>query len=95
MLLFTLFMPLYIWQQGVKGYRAWQTFLADPVVALIWATFFLALMVHAWVGVRDILVDYVHSLAWRLSLLTIVAVLLVIMLFWVLGVLLMNSGAGT
>ena len=92
MLLFIVLMPLYIWQQGISDYSSWRLLLAEPVMALLWALFFLALIVHAWVGVRDILIDYVHSLILRLSLLAMLAVLLVIMLFWVLGVLLLNSG---
>jgi len=92
LLLFLVFMPLYIWQQDVREYRAWHALLAEPVVALIWAVFFLALMLHAWVGIRDILIDYVHSQGLRLGLLAVVAVLLVMMLFWVLRILLMNSG---
>lgn len=92
MLLFIIFIPLYIWQQGISGYSGWQQIIAEPVMALIWALFFLALIVHAWVGVRDILIDYVHSLILRLSLLVMLAVSLLMMLFWVLGVLLLNSG---
>lgn len=92
MLLFIVFTPLYIWQRGVNDYSSWRMLLAEPVMALLWALFFLALIAHAWVGVRDILVDYVHSLIVRLGLLAILAILLVMMLFWVLGVLLLNSG---
>lgn len=92
MLLFIVLTPLYIWQRGVNDYSSWHMLLAEPAMALFWALFFLALIAHAWVGVRDILVDYVHSLILRLGLLTILAVLLVMMLFWVLGVLLLNSG---
>lgn len=92
MLLFIILIPLYIWRQAVNDYSHWHTLLAEPVMALLWALFFLALIVHAWVGVRDILIDYVHSLILRLSLLTMLMILLVSMLFWVLGVLLLNSG---
>jgi succinate dehydrogenase / fumarate reductase membrane anchor subunit len=92
MLVFFVFTPLYIWQQGVSDYNAWRSLLAEPVMTLMWALFFLALTVHAWVGVRDILIDYVNGLVLRLSLLAIAAVSLVIMLFWALGVLLLNSG---
>lgn len=92
MLLFFVLVPLYIGLQGVRDYNAWHTLLAEPVMALIWALFFLALMVHAWVGMRDILIDYVSGLVLRLSLLAMLAILLVIMMFWVLGVLLLNSG---
>lgn len=92
MLLFIVLIPLYIWQQGTSNYNAWRSLLAEPVMALLWALFFIAMLLHAWVGVRDILIDYVHNLTLRLSILVMIAGLLVMMLFWVLGVLLLNSG---
>ncbi len=92
MLLFIIFIPLYIWQQGINDYNEWRNLLAEPVIALLWALFFVAMLLHAWVGVRDILIDYVHHLTLRLSLLLIIAGLLIMMLFWLLGVLLLNSG---
>ena len=91
MLLFIVLIPLYIWQYGIRDYSSCHLLLAEPIMALVWALFFLALMVHAWVGVRDIFIDYVHNLVLRLSLLAMLAALLVSMLFWVLGVLLLNS----
>ena len=92
MLLFIILIPLYIWQQGVSDYNQWQHLLAEPAMALLWSLFFMAMLAHAWVGIRDILIDYVHQLSLRLALLLIIASLLVMMLFWVLGVLLLNSG---
>ena len=92
MLLFIMLMPLYIWGQGVSDYKAWQSLLAEPLIALLWSLFFIAMLLHAWVGVRDVLIDYVHSLSLRLILLVIIAGSLLMMLFWLLGVLLLNSG---
>lgn len=92
MVLFIIFIPLYMWQQGISGFHAWREALASPVMALIWALFFLSLIVHAWVGVRDVIIDYVHGLVGRLCLLGVLAVSLISMLLWVLGILLMNSG---
>jgi succinate dehydrogenase / fumarate reductase, membrane anchor subunit len=35
--------------------------LAEPVPALLVILFMLALLAHAWVGLRSVLVDYVHT----------------------------------
>lgn len=92
LLLFIVFIPLYIWQGGIRDYKSWQGLLAEPVIALGWALFFLALVAHAWVGVRDILIDYVHGLAVRMLLLAVLAIVLLMLLLWALGILLLNSG---
>lgn len=59
-----------------ESYAAWRAWLATPVVNGAWAVFFAALLVHGWVGVRDILMDYVRSTGWRLLLLTLLALVL-------------------
>lgn len=92
MLLFIILMPLYIWQQAVSDYSAWQSLLAEPLVALLWSVFFMAMLLHAWVGIRDILIDYVQVFSLRLLLLFLVASSLLMMMFWLFAVLLFNSG---
>ncbi|WP_172597681.1 succinate dehydrogenase, hydrophobic membrane anchor protein [Sulfuriflexus mobilis] len=90
--LFVLFIPLYMWQQASRDYLAWRGLLAEPVIALLFALFFLALCLHAWVGVRDILVDYVSALGLRFLLLSMTAIILISQLLWAWSILLVNSG---
>jgi len=68
-------------------YASWYAWLAQPVTSIFMALFFLSLLLHAWIGVRDIIIDYVHPLAARLLALTAVALLLVGCGFWVLRIL--------
>jgi succinate dehydrogenase / fumarate reductase, membrane anchor subunit len=49
--------------------------------------FFIALLYHAWVGMRDIVMDYVHSAALRLTLETAVVVALLLYLIWIASIL--------
>ena len=48
--------------EGWAGWFAQQWFKIATFVA------FMALFYHAWVGMREILMDYVKPLAWRLAL---------------------------
>ncbi len=41
--------------------------LASPVPALLTILFVLALLAHAVVGLRSVLVDYVHTHAWLIA----------------------------
>jgi len=66
------------------AYAQWRSWLADPLVGITMALFFLALLMHAWIGVRDVVIDYVHSLAIRLTVLIAIALLLTGCGFWVL-----------
>ena len=56
------------------------------------AGFVLALMLHGWVGVRDIILDYIPALGMRLLLLTLSGALLAASGFWVLRLLLLAAG---
>lgn len=45
---------------------SWQTWVAATPVSVGAALFFLALLLHVWIGLRDILMDYVRNTAARL-----------------------------
>ena len=64
------------------SYSDWHGHMASTVVILAWALFFVALMLHAWVGIRDVLLDYIPMLWLRLGLLCLVGAALVVMGLW-------------
>jgi succinate dehydrogenase / fumarate reductase membrane anchor subunit len=49
----------------------WRAWVATPFNGVALYTALLALLLHAWVGLRDILIDYIHPTAIRLTLLTL------------------------
>ena len=57
-------------------YERWHALATSPLGAVIIVLFFAALSLHGWVGARDIVLDYVHSLPVRLPVLAIIAVIL-------------------
>ncbi len=60
----------------------WRALLGTPWISVGLALFFMALFFHAWVGIRDVLVDYVPHLKLRLALLILVATLLLALAVW-------------
>ena len=55
------------------GYEAWRTWVISAPVRLPGVVFFVALLLHAWVGLRDIVLDYIHPLPLRLAALMLIA----------------------
>ena len=49
--------------------------------------FIVSLLYHAWVGMRDILMDYLHATAVRLTAEVLVALALILYLIWSASVL--------
>ncbi len=60
----------------------WRGYVAGPTTRLATMLFLLALLYHAWVGVRDIIMDYVKPTGVRLALQTLVGTALVYCLVW-------------
>lgn len=57
-------------------YATWRALFAPLWMRLVMLLFTVALAMHAWLGVRDILMDYVPPLGLRLALYLIVIVTL-------------------
>ena len=58
-------------------YASWRALFAPLWMRLVMLLFTLALALHAWIGMRDILMDYVRPLGLRLVAYLIVIVTLV------------------
>jgi succinate dehydrogenase / fumarate reductase membrane anchor subunit len=50
------------------GYEAWRGLMANGFVRFVTFLFIVSLCYHAWVGIRDIWMDYIQPTAIRLTL---------------------------
>ena len=66
-----------IWRQGFQS--VW--------VQLGVLLFGLSLLLHAWIGLRDVVIDYIHPLGIRLLALSLVGLFLLANGFWLLAIL--------
>jgi succinate dehydrogenase / fumarate reductase membrane anchor subunit len=71
MLAFIVFFLLHFLLDPPHSYAAWHGWMSAPGVSIAACVFFAALLVHAWVGVRDVLMDYVHPAALRVCALAL------------------------
>ena len=69
----------------------WQAWAAQPAAAALLLLLAAALLVHAWVGTRDVVLDYVHPLLLRLSILSLVGVALALLGAWTAFVLVTHA----
>lgn len=53
---------------GPDSFEAWRGIFANGFIKFITFLFFLSLFFHAWVGIRDIWMDYVKPTSVRLTL---------------------------
>ena len=72
MALFTLIVLLQvIFSKGPIGYDKWAGIFASQWMKVLTFTVIVSLLWHVWVGIRDVLMDYVTSLVWLRLLLQI------------------------
>jgi succinate dehydrogenase / fumarate reductase membrane anchor subunit len=77
------------WTGQSATYEVWRNWVAHPVVNIALILFILAILLHAWVGIRDIVMDYITSVYVRYVLLISFALVIIGMGFWVLRTLIM------
>jgi succinate dehydrogenase / fumarate reductase membrane anchor subunit len=84
---YTLWAVAYFLFHPVTDHAAWRALWAQPAMAVGAALLFIALLVHAWVGVRDVLLDYVRPPLLRLALLALLWGWLLVLAVWLVRIL--------
>ena len=82
MLLFGVSFATYIFIQPVTDQAGWRALFIHPFVNICTALFFFSILYHAWVGIRDILIDYIKWPVLRFCAWTAVTVFLITMGIW-------------
>lgn len=76
MLGFTIFMLAHFLVDPPHSYEVWRGWMASTGVSVAAVLFVAALLIHAWVGLRDVTLDYVAQLAARIAALSLIALAL-------------------
>jgi succinate dehydrogenase / fumarate reductase membrane anchor subunit len=72
---------------GPMDYVAWRGLFAPLAMKVAGLLFVAALLAHAWIGLREIFIDYVHFLVPRLALYLAFGVLYLGCLAWTVDIL--------
>ena len=72
---------------GGIGYPLWQALFAHSAFRIVTLLFGLALLWHAWIGVRDIWMDYIKPVGLRVTLEALTFIALVAYVGWTIQIL--------
>jgi succinate dehydrogenase / fumarate reductase membrane anchor subunit len=86
MALYTLFMIGFFFTQPLS-FATWQGLFHNLPLRLFSLLFLFSLFLHAWVGMRDIFMDYVHATLLRLALHVAVILALISYAAWAVHIL--------
>ena len=87
MAVYTLLFVATVLISAPASFDQWRALFAPQWMRLTSLVFFLSLFWHAWIGMRDILMDYIKPTAARLGLQVVVILLLVAYAAWAVQIL--------
>ncbi len=82
MVIYLLLLASVVFVIAPQDYAAWKSVFNFQWMRIASFVFFICLFWHAWVGIRNVLMDYVHATAIRLTLQIAVIIALVFYLVW-------------
>ena len=71
---FVVYAVIYLSLAPIRDFAAWQAWFAIGYVRLAWGLFILSLLIHAWIGMRSIYLDYLRPL-WLRSIVSLLTAL--------------------
>ena len=71
-------------------YAAWKDWLYNPFNTTVVGVFVFALLFHAWIGMRDVALDYVHNIMLRIFILGLLLGVLIGSGMWAFRILLLS-----
>ena len=88
--LFALYLLFHFGSSAPASFSEWQTWMAQPSTTVTGLLFFGALLIHAWIGLRDVVIDYVPVFSLRLTVLSLLGTGLLAAAIWVTKVMLVS-----
>jgi succinate dehydrogenase / fumarate reductase membrane anchor subunit len=77
------------WSKEVT-FQQWHEWLFHPFNTIACGLFVIALLLHAWVGMRDVVLDYVHNTFVRMIALSLIMIVLMGSGLWAAKILLLT-----
>jgi succinate dehydrogenase / fumarate reductase membrane anchor subunit len=80
--LFVLIFSFVFWQSAPFKYHQWVGLFSQTWIQITTSLFILALLFHAWIGLRDIFLDYIHSISVKMVVMSAIILMLLASGFW-------------
>lgn len=82
MIIYIVLLTGIIFTAAPQNYSEWKSIFSNQWMRIATFLFLASLFWHAWIGVRNVLMDYVHSITIRLTLQILVILSLLFYLVW-------------
>ena len=72
------------------SYESWMGWLFNPLNTTLTGIFIFAVLFHSWIGMRDVILDYVHNIMLRIFVLGLLLGVLIGSALWSFRILLLS-----
>jgi len=79
---FLLYLIIALLQVDTLSYQSWVQWVSDPLNGSFLLIGFFMTAIHAWIGLKDVIMDYVHPLGLRILVMMLSALGLLVCLVW-------------
>ena len=93
MVLFIIYAAYCYFTADAIAYESWKGWLYSPFNTTVVGIFVIAVLFHAWIGMRDVALDYVHNIMLRIFILGLLLGVLIGSALWVFRILLLSAVA--
>jgi succinate dehydrogenase / fumarate reductase, membrane anchor subunit len=87
MAIFSIFIFGFFFVHGSVSYENWKGLFGSQLFRVLALLFFISVYYHAWIGIRDVLMDYIKPTGVRLTLQVLVILALVGFTIWSIAIL--------
>jgi len=87
--LFSTVLAVIMLNEQPDNYSQWARLFSGPWMQTALSIFIVTLLFHAWIGLRDVILDYIHPIWIKMLVMTSVVLMLVASGFWFLRALLL------
>ncbi len=87
--LYALIFVIVVWRQslihdGTINYQQWSALFHQPWLQIATGLFGFAVLFHAWIGLRDIILDYIQSITVKMLVMSFIVLMLLASGYWLL-----------
>jgi succinate dehydrogenase / fumarate reductase membrane anchor subunit len=90
MVLFTAYAVFSFFSAESIAHESWKSWLFSPFNTTVVGIFVIALLFHTWIGMRDVVLDYIHNIMLRIFILAMLLGVLIGSGLWVFRILLLS-----
>ena len=90
---FVIYLAYYFLCSAPLNYEEWRTWVTSPIASISILLFIVMVLIHAWVGIRDVIMDYVHNLAIRVTLFILIGFSILVCAIWIVQILIQAASA--